>query len=321
MAISSPIRSALMLVLAASVVFSGCSEDSTEEREGTSTDLSVMFSSDLLGKIRSCGCTVEDSGGLGRRATYTKRMEGGGRDLVVLDCGDLFGMDMAFSVKEAEVAIQALDIIGVDVFTPGETDLIFGLPFLLNAAGNASFETILANMVDPGTGRPVFGAAWTVIELDTGLRLGVTGVLDDKILFPQYVDRSGFEVRPAAETLRRILPEMRERADFLVLMSHMGIERTRELLEGLQGFDLAVVGHGKPLTKKEERVGETLLVATGGLGQYLGRLDLTLSSAGEMEYARLKLVPLPEDIAIDPEIRELFESYELPLTDREAGRH
>ena len=310
----------LMLVVAA-MMMNGCGGGESDTGGVESASVTILFSSDMLGKIRSCGCTVEDSGGLGRRATYTEKVREGTREVIVLDAGDVFSLDLSFTKKEAELAMESFNVIGVDVFTPGEIEFIFGLPFLKTVAENAEFEMIAANVVDPSTGLPVFGKQYTVITLKGGLRVAVTGVLDETIQFPAYIDRSAFEVRPAEQTLRKVIPRMKKDADFLVLLSHMGMERTRDLLGRIKDFDVVVTGHGRPMMKETDTVGKTLLLGTGGLGQYLGRVDMELSPSGKMEYGRMRLVPLPDDIEIHPAIREIFRVYGVPLTDKEAGTH
>ena len=160
----------------------------------------------MLGKIRSCGCTVEDSGGLGRRATYTEEVRKGSKEVLVLDAGDAFSLDLSFTKNEAELTMESFNLIGVDVFTPGETEFIFGLPFLKAVADNAEFEMIAANIIDPLTGLPVFGKQYTVITLKGGLRIAVTGVLDEMIKFPAYIDRSAFESNRSKRRLERSFP-------------------------------------------------------------------------------------------------------------------
>jgi 2',3'-cyclic-nucleotide 2'-phosphodiesterase (5'-nucleotidase family) len=310
---------AIMLVTVL-IALPGCGEKG-EEGGKQSASVTLVYSSDMLGKIRSCGCTVEDSGGLGRRATYTERVRKGPGELLVLDAGDAFSLELSFSKTEAELTMDSFNLIGVDVFTPGETEFIFGLPFLQAVAENADFEMIAANIVDPDTGTPVFGSEFTVITLEGGLQIAVTGVLDEKIKFPAYIDRSTFMVKPAEATLKKIIPAMKQEADFLVLLSHMGLDRTRDMLSRVKDFDIAVVGHGKPLMKESGKVGKTLLLGTGGLGQYLGRVDMDLSASGKMKYGRMRLVPLPDEIEIHPGIKELFRAYDVPLTDKEAGSH
>jgi 2',3'-cyclic-nucleotide 2'-phosphodiesterase (5'-nucleotidase family) len=314
-------RNTLALAIATAALIQGCGEKSSDTGKVESASVTIIFSSDMLGKIRSCGCTVEDSGGLGRRATYTEGVRGGSREVLVLDAGDDFSLDLSYTQKEAELTMESFSLIGVDVFTPGEIEFMFGLPFLKAMADNAGFEFIAANIVDPSTGLPVFGKQYTVITLMGGLRVAVTGVLDETIMFPAYIDRSGFSVEPAEKTLREVIPLMKKDADFLVLLSHMGVDRTKDLLGRVKDFDVVVTGHGRPLMKESEKVGKTLLLATGGLGQYLGRVDLELSPSGRMKYGRMRLVPLKDDIAIDPGIKELFRVYGIPLTDKEAGTH
>ena len=311
----------LLTVIAAAIAIQGCGGEGSDDGGVESASLILVYSSDMLGKIRSCGCTVEDSGGLGRRATYTEEVRKGSKEVLVLDAGDAFSLDLSFTKTEAELTMESFNLIGVDVFTPGETEFIFGLPFLKSVAENAEFEMIAANIVDPSTGLPVFGKKYTVITLKGGLRIAVTGVLDENIKFPAYIDRSAFSVEPAEGTLKKIIPLMKDDADFLVLLSHMGLARTRDLLGRVKGFDIAVTGHAKPLMKNTERVGRTLLLGTGGLGQYLGRVDMELSPSGGMEYGRMRLIPLPDDIAIHPGIKEIFKVYGVPLTDKEAGTH
>ncbi|MCK4548854.1 MAG: hypothetical protein KAU49_01750 [Candidatus Krumholzibacteria bacterium] len=315
------LAAALLLIIASVVVIHGCGGGGSDTEGAESASVAIIFSSDMLGKIRSCGCTVEDTGGLGRRATYTEKVREGSREVLVLDVGDAFSLDLSFTKKEAELTMESFNLIGVDVFTPGEIEFIFGLPFLKAAAENAEFEVIAANIVDPLTGLPIFGKQYTVITLKGGLRIAITGVLDETIKFPAYIDRSAFKVEPVERTLRKVVPLMKRDADVLILLSHMGLDRTRDLLVRVKDFDLAVTGHGKPLMKKTEKVGETLLLGTGGLGQYLGRIDMELSSSGSMEYGRMRLIPLSDDIEIHPGIREIFRAYGVPLTDKEAGTH
>ncbi len=310
-----------LLLIAATAMIHGCGGEGSDTEGAGSASVAIIFSSDMLGKIRSCGCAVEDMGGLGRRATYTEKVREGSREVLVLDAGDAFSLDLSFTKKEAELTMESFNLIGVDVFTPGETEFIFGLPFLKAAAENAEFEMIAANIVDPSTGLPVFGKQYTVITLKDGLRIAITGVLDETIKFPAYIDRSAFRIEPVERTLRKVVPLMKRDADVLILLSHMGLDRTRDLLVRVKDFDIAVTGHGKPLMKKTEKVGGTLLLGTGGLGKYLGRVDLELSSSGSMEYGRMRLIPLSDEIEIHQGIREIFRVYGVPLTDKEAGTH
>jgi len=296
----------------------GCGKQGGEQKTAAKpAELTVVFSSDLLGKIRSCGCVEKDMGGIGRRTTFTERTRASVDNCIVVDAGDVFGPDLAFTETEAEVAFEAMNLMALDAFLPGETDFVFGVPFLRSCAGRSTFPFVAANIVDAGTGEPLFGQPYTVKRLSGGLRVGIVGVLDDAIRFPAYIDASKFKVLPAAESLQKLLPELRRQSDFLILLSHMGMERSRELARQMPGFGLMVIGHGKPIIKKLEKQGETILLATGGDGQYLGRIDLSLSGGGVITWGELRIVPLEDPLEIHQAVIDLFTKYGLDLTEKE----
>jgi 2',3'-cyclic-nucleotide 2'-phosphodiesterase (5'-nucleotidase family) len=300
---------------------SGCGTEGAKKRPAARpADLTVVFSSDLLGKVRSCGCVIEDMGGLGRWATFTGRVRESVDNLIVVDAGDAFGPELSFTQKEAELAFDAMNVVGLDAFTPGETEFVFGLPFLLQVASRANFPIVAANIVDPATGKGIFGPPYTIKTLKGGLRVAITGVLDDAIRFPAYIDVSKFKVLPAIETIRSLVPEIRTKADFLIVLSHMGMERSNELARQVGDFDLVVVGHGKPVIKQLEKQGKSIMLATGGSGQYMGRIDLSLSGAGVIEQGQMKLLPLKDDIPLNQEVKDLFTQYGVPLTDKELNK-
>jgi 2',3'-cyclic-nucleotide 2'-phosphodiesterase (5'-nucleotidase family) len=109
---------------------------------------------------------------------------------------------------------------------------------------------------------------------------------------------------------------MKAHADFLIVLSHMGMDRSRELAREIPDFDLVVVGHGKPVIKKLEKEGKTIMLATGGSGEYIGRIDLSLSSAGVIAKGEMRLLPLDDSIPLDTKIVDLFKQYGAPLTDK-----
>jgi 2',3'-cyclic-nucleotide 2'-phosphodiesterase (5'-nucleotidase family) len=308
-------------VLLAALLLLSCCSGGEKGRSKETVDLTVIYSSDLIGKIRSCGCTIEDTGGLGRRATYIEQVRNSVENLIVLDAGDAFSLDLSYSQAEAELTIEAFDLMGLDAFTPGEIEFIFGLDYLKRLTAGSRFDVLAANVVDPGTNEPVLGPPYKLIELEGGITVGITGVLDESIRFPSYIDRSAFAILPAAETLRRIMQDLEERADFLILLSHFGLERSKALAGEVPGFDIVVVGHGKPIVKKVEKVGESFIVATGGAGQYVGRIDLSLLRGGGYSFGRMRLVPLADEIEIHEDVKGIFRHYGIPLTDKEAKDH
>ncbi len=309
---------AFLALLLSLLFFISCGESGDGVR-AKPVDITILFSSDLLGKIRSCGCTVDDTGGLGRRATYVEGIRADNEHVIVLDAGDAFSIDLSYSQKEADLTWDVFNLMRLDAFTPGETDFVFGLPYLQNLAETAEFDIIAANIVDAETGEPLFGSRYKVIDVG-GVKVGITGVLDDSIRFPGYIDTSSFRIETVTGTLSRLARDMRGEADFLILLSHLGLERSMDLAREVPAFDLIVVGHGKPVIKKLEKIGETVLVAAGGAGQYIGKMNISIDGDGKIVRSYFSLVPLKEEIRVHDSVRHLFDLYGLDLTDKEQKR-
>lgn len=314
----SLIRVAVLLLAAVTVVFFGCSGgDGKKNSPEEGIDLTVLFSSDLLGKIRSCGCTIEEVGGLGRKATYIEKVRGITKNLIVVDAGDALSLDLSFSQSEAELTFDAFEMMKLDAFTPGEIDFIFGLPFVQEMVERVSFDFLAANLVEKGSGKRIFDPAYKVIEIEGGMKVAITGIMDESIRFPAYIDMAAFEVAPAGKTLRTIVADMKRDADLLILLSHLGLKRSKSLAAQVPGFDLMVVGHGKPVVKKLEKIGETVILATGGMGQYVGRIDVKLYGKSKYSIERLTIEQLVKEIEIHSDVRDLFRNYGVALTEKE----
>ena len=91
-------------------------------------------------------------GGLGRWATFVARVRDDADNAIVVDAGDAFGPELSFTEKEADLLFDAMNAISPDAFTPGETDFVFGLPFLMGLTSRATFGIVSANIVDSATG-------------------------------------------------------------------------------------------------------------------------------------------------------------------------
>ncbi|MCD6379294.1 bifunctional metallophosphatase/5'-nucleotidase [bacterium] len=318
-------RHRLILLLIILLVFSlvvSCSEENKKEKHKlkSRTKLTILFTSGLHGNIRSCGCAVQDMGGLGRMVTFVKRTRSKSPNSIFLDCGDDFSLDLSFTKDRANLIMECYEVMELDVFTPGEAEFIFGLDYLNDVADVFSFDVMVANLVYTKDGKRVFEPAYIIKEFDSGLKVGITGVLDDSIRFPDYINRSKFRLDPAVETLNSVAVRMKKEVDFLVVLSHMELDNTRRFLEQVPLFDIAITGHGNSKIDKVEKVGETLLLGVGGKGKFVGKLELEISKKGEVEYAAVKLEPLKTEMPIDDEVKRIFHSHGVALTDKEEGK-
>jgi sulfur-oxidizing protein SoxB len=96
-------------------------------------------------------------------------------------------------------------------------------------------------------------------------------------------------------------------------MSKNGFAADRRLAERLSGFDVIFSSGGAPVLPIPELVGQTYLVASGGQGRFLSRIDIEVDE-GRVIGLRHKLIPTFADlIRPDPDMQMLVHSSRAPF--------
>lgn len=190
------------------------------------------------------------------------------------------------------------------MFGLGEWDLNYGLQFLRDVEEKHGFTWINAN-VRGEEGGPLLFPPYEIVEVD-GLRVGLTSVLS-----PQYkivtmsAESDNFVLDSPRDALDRILPELEEKTDLIILLAQLSSKDTRELLLDLgdqSGIDIAVEGHDARQYRRVNKVGNTYLLAANNQGKYIGQLDLLVNTHGDIQDATLTMHALDTK---SPEVEEI----------------
>ena len=88
-----------------------------------------------------------------------------------------------------------------------------------------------------------------------------------------------FTMLPPMEGLKKTLADMqKEKNTVIVLLSHLGLEKDREIASLFPGVSVIIDGHSHLRLDTPEKSGSTLIVHGGAFGEYLGILDLDLGT-------------------------------------------
>lgn len=281
------------------------------------------------------------SGGYTRLATAIKevRTEVGGA-IVTLDAGD-FSMGSLFQTIYASDApeLRALGRMGYDVVTLGNHEFDYrqsGLAGMLEAAkrsGDALPAIVQANYTTPQnqttgtllieelTDYPV--TPYTVLERD-GVRVAVFGLMGADA--DSAAPMSGMIFEPLEDAARRVVAEIKEKesADFIICLSHAGTSANPKqsedelLAREVDGIDVIISGHTHSLTEAPILVEDTLIVSCGPYTENLGVLTV---EKGAPEAAVLRLIPLGEQVAEDPDMVALSEVFKTTVAERYLARY
>jgi 2',3'-cyclic-nucleotide 2'-phosphodiesterase (5'-nucleotidase family) len=168
--------------------------------------------------------------------------------------------------------------------TFGNHEFDFGLDNLLLRIKQAKFPLRSASVRRTATGELVTPSP--VIYLQLGdVRAAIIPLTTPETKVESAAKNvAGLDFEEPADTLRRLLPEVRPRADFLIALNHLGLEADRKLAQDVPELDVIIGGHSHDALSQPERVGQTLICQAGSYGQYLGQLDAFVEGGAVGKY-------------------------------------
>jgi 5'-nucleotidase len=115
------------------------------------------------------------------------------------------------------------------------------------------------------------------------------------------------------ETAQKLFPVVKQEADLVIALTHLGYDVDRKLAEILPGLTVIVGGDSHTVLKEPFFINGIPIVQAGGEdNQYLGRLDLTFEHADgawKIIHCRGELIPLDEKVPQDPEVKGILDDY------------
>ena len=162
----------ILLLISLFSIFSGCDFNS---------DITIIYSNDILAELENCGCDDKQLGSLSRKAAVIDSLKKKGENILNLDAGNLFFSKKPLnkiegneSLLKSQYILKAYNQIGLDVLNIGEKDLIFGIDAITKLKEKSSFAFISANILNKNRNVPVF-EPYVIKEINEK-KLGIIGL-------------------------------------------------------------------------------------------------------------------------------------------------
>lgn len=195
--------------------------------------------------------------------------------------------------------VELMNELGYDIGVLGNHEFDWGQPLLRERTAQMKFPVLGANVEGLAGIEP-----FKIVRVD-GLRLAFVGLVTNFNRFGRPEGKAehfdGLTFPDVYRTAERYT-SLRDSADVLVALTHIGFERDSVLAERVPAFDLVIGGDSHTVIERPVVVGRTLVTQTGSKLTYAGVTTIT-RRRGRTTIEN-HLVPLAE-IEPDPRIAEM----------------
>ncbi|MEZ5774060.1 MAG: bifunctional UDP-sugar hydrolase/5'-nucleotidase [Hyphomicrobiaceae bacterium] len=249
-------------------------------------------------------------GGFARVAGAAKAERASRPNVVVVDAGDTLSPSLLSGLDRGSAIVSLTNMVGVDIFVPGNHEFDFGEEVFHARMAEASFPLLAANMRDKD-GRPVPGYADTrMMDID-GVKVGFIGLTDEDSAMRSSPGSLTFQ--PTVATGRAMAEKLRgEGADIVVAVAHSPWQTDLRLASS-GVFDVVLSGHDHDLMLLYD--GRTVLAEAKEEGQQMIAVDLAVTVRGEAEgrrqvswWPRFRVIDTA-DVTPDPGVLARVEAY------------
>ncbi len=214
-------------------------------------------------------------------------------DLLV-DAGDAIGGSNTVFRFHEPVLCKMRDL-GYDCMAMGNREFHYIRSIMKKRKEETGFPVLSANLLDlTGTTGEIISPF--IIKEIKGIKVAVMG-LTVQILPPGSFWEKVFKFKflDPVSTALEYIPILREKADLIIILSHVGKDGDMKIAGTVQGIDLIIGGHSHTPMEKPLKTGETLIVQAGYHAKSFGSLKLRIKKSDDrcfLETFNFSLVPM-----------------------------
>ena len=252
------------------------------------------------------------SGGLGRVLTLKKAIQQENPNTLFLMAGDTISPSVESITHKGAQMIEAWNAVGLDYATFGNHEFDFGPEVLLERIKESKFGWIAANVIDKRTSQPFGDTKRFVVREFGGVKVGLFGlVLPDTKTTSRPGDN--VEFRSPCDTAKEVVSELHgQGVKVVVALTHLSMREDKEVAR-CSGVNLIVGGHEHTLL--ESHAGSAPIFKMTADARELGRIDLNISPAGELDSIDWKVIPVDSATREAPEFAVVYRKYASLLTE------
>lgn len=301
----------LLIQIIVFLFFAGCSS--------APKSLVLVHSNDMHGLYKPHKFEVNGEermvGGMEAVSHYLNRMREKEGEILLIDTGDIMTGTLAAHIEyngvSGGVMPEFLNLLGYDIRCHGNHVFDLGQENARGIERLTRFPVVMANLIYEESGELFSSAPYKILN-KRGLKVGVIAVMEE--YFRQEVSKDkieGIGVLPIIPTLKSYVPEIRNKADVVILLLHSKEFVGTNIAAEVPGIDIILVASEEGLFLEAHG---TLIKSTFGHQNTLGYIKIEVQDKKIISYDQ-DLIWLWTDIDLDPSprISELVKEVDLSV--------
>lgn len=268
-------------------------------------NITILYTHSLNGNLDGCSCPSQPKGGAVKRSFYLQEFRKKNNDILLIDGGD-FSKPIKDDLVTGYI-LKAYEKMAYDVVGIGDQELTNGIEHFNQFIDQYPFF-LSSNLIIDGKRTEEY-----VVKKVKNVKVGIFSLVDKGVFkFLKNDIKQKLIVEDPYEKAGVIVEKLKaEKVDLIILLSHLGEKKDKELAEKVEGIDLLLNGHDELYFDKRnvKKVADTYLLSAGDNGYRIGVLDLTLRN-NKIVGVKNELFPIKStEYEDDPEIREMINQY------------
>ena len=236
-----------------------------------------------------------------------------GARFMYFDSGDFFQGTPVVDRTKGGVMIDMLNNLGANGTTLGNHEFDYSYENLQKKMENKRFPVLCCNAFDKRTGELLSFATEYVVYAHDGIKIGVIGVDTPETKFISFEKNvENIEFKEPAPIVTKLAKKLKKSGcDFIIMLSHLGLNEDIEFLKKAEGVDLILGGHTHVVKKDFVFAGpnNTPIVHSGCNCEQASVVTLNIDGINKPTM-KVQSVPLyKHEFGEDEAIKDLGEDY------------
>lgn len=228
---------------------------------------------------------------------------------IVLDAGDFHDfMSIELQGTKGAAGSNFLNVARYDAVTVGNNEGFSGIENIENMTSTELIPYLSCNL-HKADRSSIRGVKRSIIIDKAGMNFLIIGAT------PPLNEFFSLENMYASDPMDEIQKEIfdnKGKYDICVLLSHLGINKDREVAKIVEGIDIIIGGHSHTLMGEAEVINDTIIHHSGMFGEYLGVLTIELHNGSIKNFSSENLNI--KDVSLhDKMLKEISKQKEIAI--------